>query len=60
MIGRYRAERLIGIHALSAARIGYALNNPTKQELRDELAEAVRNTAKLPTQTKGESDASDH
>lgn len=45
---RYQPYRLRGIHAFSAAQIAYALNNPTKRELRDELAEAMRNTAKLP------------
>lgn len=48
------------VNASRHAHITHILTQPTKQQLRDELAEAVRNTAKLPTQTEGESDASDH
>lgn len=44
---RCQPYRLRGVHAWSAAQIANALHNPTKRELRDELAEAMRNTAKL-------------
>lgn len=42
------------------AHINHILTTPTKRELREDLARAVRNTAELPIPTEGETDASDH
>ncbi len=54
---RYRQQR---DDVRTRAHVNDILTNPTKRELRDELAQACANTAKLPIPTEGETDASDH
>lgn len=46
--------------AANHARVTEMLFSPTKRELRDMLADAVRNTPKLPPEPEGETDATDH
>lgn len=58
---RPRGRDLIRMQNRTDAMVRSILFHPTKRELREELAEAIRNTAKLSTSsTTGENDASDH